>query len=247
MSEKRGPAMPPDVVDSWKEIASYLGRDVRTVLRWERTRKLPIHRLPGGPKPAVYALKSELDAWRGSSGMHSTDECHPVAPAGEPLKPDGQPAGSVAVLPFSSLSADKDNEYFSDGLADEIITALAGIPGLRVTARTSSFAFRGENRDVREIGSRLGVEMLLEGSVQRIAGRIRVSAQLVDCLDGCHIWCDHYVRDLTDVFSIQADIAASVAVGVRLSLASRCKVSALSDARTRRTRWVKVWDEAMLI
>lgn len=134
----------PDVLDSWKEVAAYLSRDVRTVMRWEQTRGLPIHRLPGGS--AVYALRSELDAWRrGGLRLVSPSEGERTAAA-----------PSVAVLPFANLTGDKESEYFSDGLADEIITALARVPGLHVSARTSSFAFRGKENDVREIGRRLG-------------------------------------------------------------------------------------------
>ncbi len=204
-----------DLLNSWKEIAAYLGRDVRTVIRWEQTRGLPVHRLPGGPKPAVYARRSELETWRKSRGLYIVEERERTRDA---ASPSVQSKPSVAILPFTSLSTDKENEYFSDGLADEIITLLAGIHGLRVTARTSSFAFRGREQDVREIGARLGVEALLEGSVQRVSGRIRVSAQLVSCSDGCHIWCERYDRDLADIFAVQAQIADSIAAALKLKL-----------------------------
>ena len=177
-------AIPADRLDSWKEIASYLRRDVRTVMRWEDSRGLPVHRLPGGQKPGVYALRSELDAWRNRARLRL------VQPAERPAPRPRMP--SVAVLPFANLSADKENEYFSDGLADDIIAALTRIPGLRVTARTSSFAFRGKEQDVREIGMALGVSTLLEGSVQRSGGRVRVSAQLVDTAEGFHLWGERY-------------------------------------------------------
>ncbi|MBK7927177.1 MAG: tetratricopeptide repeat protein [Bryobacterales bacterium] len=207
--EQQRPAM--DVLDSWKEIAEHLGRDVRTAMRWERSRGLPVHRLPGGRKAAVYALRSELEQWRGKAHKRDGEGNGAAAP--------GRP--SVAVLPFSSLSADKENEYFSDGLADEIITYLAGVHGLRVTARTSSFAFRGKEEDVRGIGAKLGVEALLEGSVQRSGGRIRVSAQLVSCRDGCHLWCERYDRELTDIFDVQEQIAVAIAAALKLTVAPR--------------------------
>jgi TolB-like protein/Tfp pilus assembly protein PilF len=204
-----------DVVDSWKGIAAYLGRDVRTVMRWEQTRGLPVHRLPGGPKSAVYALRAELEAWRRNRGIHAIGEQE----RGQPVVPAGpQPKTSVAVLPFANLSADKENEYFSDGLADEIISDLARLHGLRVTARTSSFAFRGKEQDVREIGARLGVDNLIEGSVQRVGSRVRVYVQLVSCSDGCHIWSDRYDRELTDIFAVQEEIAASVASALKLTV-----------------------------
>lgn len=202
--------MSTETLDSWKAIAVYLKRDVRTVMRWERVRALPVHRVPGGGKPGVYALKSELDAWLTSGRRH-------VAEARIPATPSRRPP-SVAVLPFANLSADKENEHFGDGLADEIITALTRIRGLRVTARTSSFAFRDTFQDVREIGARLGVSALLEGSVQRSGGRVRVSAQLVDAGTGFHLWSDQYDRDTDDIFAVQDQIARAIALALRLRL-----------------------------
>ena len=125
---------------------------------------------------------------------------------------------SLAVLPFANLSADKENEYFSDGLAEEIINALTQLPGLRVTARTSSFSFRGKEVDVRKIAARLNVENILEGSVRRAGNRIRVTAQLVSAADGYHLWSERYDRDMTDVFAIQDEIAQAIADKLRLSL-----------------------------
>jgi TolB-like protein len=122
------------------------------------------------------------------------------------------------VLPFANLSGDRDNEYFSDGLADEIITLLTRIPRLQVTARTSSFAFRGRTGDIREIGRLLGVNALLEGSVQRSAGRIRVSAQLVDAGTGFHLWSDYYDGQAHDVFAVQDQIAHAIARALHVRL-----------------------------
>lgn len=206
---------PSESLDSWKAIANYLNREVRTVMRWERSRGLPVHRLPGGEKPGVYALRSELDAWRKSSRIHAVDgeERHSV-PAVAAAPP------SLAVLPFANLSAEKENEYFGDGLADEIITALTRETALRVTARTSSFAFRGKEQDVRTIGERLSVGALLEGSVQRAGGRVRVTAQLVSTADGFHLWSERYDRDLTDIFAIQEDIAGAIAAALKVKLAT---------------------------
>jgi serine/threonine-protein kinase len=199
--------MPTETLDSWKAIAAYLQRDVRTAMRWERVRGLPVHRLPGGGKPGVYALRSELDGWRRAASSSPADEAAP-----------GARAPALAVLPFANLSGDKDNEYFSDGLADEIITLLTRHPGVRVTARTSSFAFRGALLDVREIGARLGVGALLEGSVQRAGGRVRISAQLVDTRTGFHLWSDVYDREAGDVFAVQDQIADAIARALELRL-----------------------------
>jgi len=126
---------------------------------------------------------------------------------------------SIVVLPFENLSADKENEYFSDGLAEDIIDALTQVPGLRVMARTSSFAFRGKEADVREIGARLNVEHILEGSVRRAGSRIRVTAQLVKASDGYHLWSQRFDREMTDVFAIQDEISQAIVEKLRVRLA----------------------------
>lgn len=156
----------------------------------------------------------------------------PVEPVRTSPKPTLAVPPSVAVLPFANLSGDKKNQYFSDGLADEIITALTRVHGLRVTARTSSFAFRGRQDDVREIGARLGVRTLLEGSVQRSQGRVRVSAQLVDVRDGFHLWSEHYDREVGDVFAIEDEISRAIACAleVRLAPSHRARHTANLDA-----------------
>ena len=200
-----------EVLDSWKEISRYLNRDIRTLQRWERTKGLPVRRMPGGDKPGVYAVKSELDRWRRSRGIHvaSVEEAAPAS----------APPPSVAVLPFLNLAGDMEDQYFADGLADEVITALSRLPGLRVTARTSSFAFRGKEQDVREIGRRLHARAVLEGSLRRSGSRIRVTAQLVDTASGYHLWSERFDRDLTDVFAIQDDITRAIVHALRVRLA----------------------------
>jgi TolB-like protein/Tfp pilus assembly protein PilF/predicted Ser/Thr protein kinase len=136
------------------------------------------------------------------------------------VKPaEGQP--SVAVLPFANMSGDKDNEYFSDGLSEEIINALAQLPGLKVTARTSAFAFRGKEQDIRKIAETLNVRNILEGSVRRAGNRIRVTAQLINAADGYHLWSQRYDREMTDVFAVQDEIAAAIAGTLELKLAGR--------------------------
>ncbi len=125
---------------------------------------------------------------------------------------------SLAVLPFANLSADKENEYFSDGLAEDIIDALAQVPGLRVMARTSAFAFRGKEQDVREIGARLNVETILEGSVRRAGKRVRITAQLVKASDGYHLWSQRFDREMTDVFAIQDEISQAIVEKLRIRL-----------------------------
>jgi serine/threonine protein kinase/tetratricopeptide (TPR) repeat protein len=125
---------------------------------------------------------------------------------------------SIAVLPFANMSADKENEYFGDGLAEEIINVLAHVPSMKVTARTSSFFFRGTDVEFREIGRRLNVEHILEGSVRRAGNRIRVTAQLVKVRDGFHLWSERYDRELTDIFAIQDEITHAIAAALQTKL-----------------------------
>ncbi len=128
------------------------------------------------------------------------------------------PLKSIAVLPFANLSAEKENDYFSEGLAEEMINSLAKIPGLQVTARTSSFAFRGKDVDIREIGARLNVEYVLEGSVRKAGHHIRVTAQLINVSNGYHLWSERYDREMTDVFTIQDGISQAIVATLRLHL-----------------------------
>lgn len=127
---------------------------------------------------------------------------------------------SVAVLPFVNMSGDQENEYFSDGLTETLLHMLAQLPNLRVAARTSSFAFKGQNKDIGEIASTLGVAHILEGSVQKSGGRVRVTAQLIRAEDGFHVWSQNYTRPLEDIFAIQDEIAEDVAAALDASLLS---------------------------
>lgn len=117
---------------------------------------------------------------------------------------------SIAVLPFVNMSADPDNEYFSDGISEEILNALTRVEGLQVTARTSSFSFKGKNEDIRQIGIKLGVATVLEGSVRRAGKKIRITAQLINTADGYHIWSETYDSDLEDIFEVQDEISLKI-------------------------------------
>ncbi len=128
------------------------------------------------------------------------------------------PPASAAVLPFTDLSPAHDQEYFSDGLTEELITALSRIDGLRVAARTSSFQYKGRQVDVREIGRQLDVGSVLEGSVRRSGNRVRISAQLVSARDGYQLWADEYDRELADVFAVQDDIARAITGALKVRL-----------------------------
>jgi serine/threonine protein kinase/tetratricopeptide (TPR) repeat protein len=129
-----------------------------------------------------------------------------------------EPQPSIAVLPFVNMSGDKEQEYFSDGLAEEIINALTKIAGLKVIARTSSFSFRSKEADIGQIRDKLKVQNILEGSVRKSGNRIRVTAQLINTADESHLWSERYDRDLTDVFAIQDEISQAIADKLRVRL-----------------------------
>jgi eukaryotic-like serine/threonine-protein kinase len=125
---------------------------------------------------------------------------------------------SIAVLPFRNMSSDREAEYFSDGMTEEILSALAQIPTLRVAARTSSFAFKGRDTDVRQIGRELGVRTVLEGSVRQSGQRLRVTAQLIDVGSGYHLWSDRFDREMRDVFTVQDEIARAIVDTLKVRL-----------------------------
>jgi TolB-like protein/tRNA A-37 threonylcarbamoyl transferase component Bud32 len=166
--------------------------------------------------------KRPADRFQTMSEVRSALEQSMIKPA------EFQP--SIAVLPFANLSADKENEYFSDGLAEEILNALTRVPGLRVIARTSSFAFRDKDQDIRRIGEALDVRTILEGSVRRAGGRIRITAQLINADDGSHLWSERFDREMTDVFSIQDEISQSIVDTLKVKLAARSAVSSWQTA-----------------
>lgn len=140
-------------------------------------------------------------------------------------------AKSVAVLPFANMSNEADNEYFTDGMAEEIINALSKVQSLRVASRTSSFAFKGKNEDIGEIGRKLKVSTVLEGSVRKMGTKIRVNAQLVNVADGYQLWSDRYDREMEDVFAIQDEISQAIVKALRVIL-SEGEKKALGKART---------------
>jgi serine/threonine-protein kinase len=131
-----------------------------------------------------------------------------------------RPAGttSIAVLPFVNLSSDLEQQFFSDGITEEITSALAKVPGLTVIGRTSAFEFKGQNRDLRTIGQTLGATHLIEGSVRKAGNRVRISAQLIQTENGAHLWTENFDRELTDIFAIQESIAEAIAGALRVPL-----------------------------
>jgi len=147
-----------------------------------------------------------------------------------PAPARAEPSASIAVLPFVNRSANAEDEYFSDGLADELLSLLARIKGLRVSARASSFYFRGQHVPLAEVGKALNVATLLDGSVRRAGNRVRISVQLVKVSDGYHLWSETYDRTLDDIFAVQDDIAQSVVKELRTTLLGEEEDS---DARSR--------------
>jgi serine/threonine-protein kinase len=162
--------------------------------------------------------KSPADRFRSTAELRTALEA-----AATTARDDRQP--SIAVLPFANMSGDKENEYFSDGLAEEIINVLAHISGLKVIARTSAFAFRGKEEDIRKIAEALGVRTILEGGVRRAGNRIRVTAQLIGAEDGSHLWSERYDREMADVFAIQDEIATAIASALKTKLAVQSEPS----------------------
>jgi serine/threonine-protein kinase len=147
----------------------------------------------------------------GSSGQATTVvRTPPTSPARK----------AIAVLPLANRSADPENEYFSDGMTEEIINALAKVPGIQVASRTSSFTFKGKEVDIREIGEKLGVSSVLEGSVRKVGSRVRITAQLINVADGYHLWSETYDRQLEDVFAIQDEISRAIVDALKLRLGS---------------------------
>jgi adenylate cyclase len=148
-------------------------------------------------------------AWRWGDGA---SVAVPAAPAGQDHLP------SIAVLPFTNMSGDAEQEYFSDGISEDIITDLSKVAGLMVVARNSSFVYKGRTVDIREVGRDLGVTSVLEGSIRRAGNRVRITAQLIDTVDGSHMWAERYDRDLTDIFEVQDEVTMQIVSALRVTL-----------------------------
>ena len=215
-------------LNSWKEIAAYLQKDVRTVQRWEKNERLPIHRKPHERQSSVYAYEAELDAWwnQGSS--------HPNSAAGVPeLTATGQARPILVVLPLRNLSDDPRQEYFSDGLTEELIAQIARLgPGqLGVIARASSMTYKLSRKGIGQIARELGASYVLDGSVRHDGSRIRISVALIRSSDQTSLWTEAYDRDLRDILKLQVDVAETVArqIAIKVSDGERDRL-----AHTRR-------------
>ncbi len=189
---------PEPITNIKKDIPSGLGYIVQKCLE-----KLPDDRYEN-----MEALISDLKT------IASKPEITPLA-----IKPDRERvAPSIAVMPFINMSADPEQEYFCDGLAEELINSLTKIKDLKVVARTSAFSFKGKTMDIRELGSRLNVETVLEGSVRKSGNRLRVTAQLINVADGYHLWSEKFDREMQDVFAIQDEISLAIVEHLKISL-----------------------------
>jgi adenylate cyclase len=154
----------------------------------------------------------EVNASSETREAASTTVVESVSPPPVPDKP------SIAVLPFQNMSGDPEQEYFADGMVEEIITALSRFKSLFVIARNSSFTFKGQAVDIKEVGRRLGVRYVLEGSVRKALGKVRITGQLIDAITGAHIWADRFERDLTDIFALQDEVTAAVVSAIHPKL-----------------------------
>ena len=189
-----------------KQVVEILSSFADSGVPYEMTSWLHYQQFDPTPFPAVMAV---LDR----EGVN-----RPAA-AEIPFKCPPPEQTSIAVLPFVNMSTDADNEFFSDGIAEEILNVLASIPDLKVAARTSAFAYKGTNTNISKIAEELGVNHILEGSVRKSGNQVRVTAQLIKADDGFHLWSDNYDRELTNIFAIQDEIAGSIADALKVSLA----------------------------
>jgi TolB-like protein len=247
-------------LDSWKEIAAYLKREVRTLHRWEAQEGLPIHRHLHKERGSVYAYKSELDSWW-NNRRAVLERPAPAADArvrpgrlrltamvvglailaaaivylaGRRFWPQHDPTRKVmlAVLPFENLSGQPEEDYFSDGLTDELITRLGGLEPvhLGVIARTSAMQYKHAGKSASQIGHELGVDYILEGTVRREGNQVRVAIKLVQVTDQTHLWAESYERNLGNILAFHGEVARDVARRIQIQLTPQ-KQETLSAAR----------------
>ncbi len=267
-----GPEVQADErLDSWKAIAVYLRRDIRTVQRWEKTEAMPVHRHVHDKLGSIFAFKSELDEWQrgrsavsseadpGSEAVNGSVAAEPQSPetpapetaaplthgwrwwalrivamlvgavllygiidAGKSLFRPTVGSATISVLPFKNLSGDPAQEYFSDGVTEELITYLGRQSStLRVTSLGSSLAYKGTQKTVRQIGRELGVEYVVQGSVLQSGGRVRINAHLVRTKDEAHLWDESYDRRMSDILSLQSEVAEAIVQGISMRLSPR--------------------------
>jgi TolB-like protein/Flp pilus assembly protein TadD len=241
--EERSESRRPDQLDSWKEIAAYFKRDQRTVRRWEESEGLPVHRHQHKSRAAIFAYKSELDAWWDNGRQRLEADAQTTAasrtrrfiwPAAAVLIVVGGMYArhglrdrsvrvhvqSIAVLPLANLSQDAGQDYLADGLTEALTTDLGKLSALRVISRTSTAQYKGTKKSIPEIARELRVDALVEGAVMRSGDRVRITAQLIEAPADRHVWAETYDRDVRDVLALQADVARAIAVQIRGNLSS---------------------------
>ncbi len=248
----------PERLDSWKEVAAYLNRDVTTVQRWEKREGMPVHRHLHDKRGSVYALSSELDVWRQTrklpleedeeeaSATEAAAEAIQFRPAvrrvrrwlalgigiallalftlayviarNRPWAAYRSTIKSLAVLPFQNLSGDPSQDYFADGMTEELIGQLSRIPGLRVISRTSSMHFKNTQLSLPEIARMLGVDAIIEGSLVREGRQVRVHTQLIRAATDEHIWAGEYQREYGSILEIQKEFTRSIVEQIQVNL-----------------------------
>src|SRR4029077_2326567 len=171
-------------------------------------------RFSDGGDISVKNTERPIRVWKWHPGKTDVAPNRPNAANAEP-KVETQ---SIAVLPFTNMSGDPEQEYFSDGISEDVITDLSKIAGLLVISRNSSFTYKGRSVDVRVVGRDLGVRSVLEGSIRRAGNRVRITAQLIDATNGAHLWGDRYDRDLTDIFAVQDDVTRRIVDALKVTL-----------------------------
>jgi TolB-like protein/Flp pilus assembly protein TadD len=249
---------PEDHLDSWKEIAAYLSRDVTTVQRWEKREGMPVHRHQHNRLGSVYAFSSELDAWVQSRKLQLEEE-EKEHPAGTPVDGEddraprriaparrwlvvggvavvafvtvsyvmtrsrsahatGPKITSLAVLPLKNLSGDPGQQYFVDGLTEELTTDLAKLGSLRVIARSSAMLYADTQKPLPQVAKDLNVDALLTGAVERSGNRVRIHTELVRPAGNEVLWAERYDRDLGDVLRLESEVSQSIALEVGIKL-----------------------------
>jgi len=242
------PASSPELssnrLDSWKEIAAYLKRDERTVRRWENE-GLPVHRHVHKKQASIYAYRTEIDSWWTEGRPRLEQNVPPTAyrrlwpwliavPLVALVVILGLMFGrlrntqttaaklsrieSLAVLPFEDLSHDPGQEYFADGMTDELINRLAQVNALRVVSRTSVMQFRGSNKPLSSVAKALNVDAVLEGAVLRSAGRARITAELIDARSDKQLWAHSYEGDIGDVLKLQSNMAEAITREIQVAV-----------------------------
>ena len=215
---------PGNRLDSWKEIATYLKRDVRTVQRWEKMERLPVHRKLHDKLATVFAYESELDAW------WEIGHSQPGAEAARDASASTCPM--LVVLPLRNLSGDSEQEYFSDGLTEEFISQLGRLDPRRlgVIALGSAMKYRRSSKGLDQIARELGVTYVLDGSVRRDHERVRISVALIRAPEQINIWTESYDRDLRDILTLQGEVARSVSneIAVKVSADERARLERIT-------------------